>query len=267
MKRKTVAIAAGAALAVTVGIAGTAVYQDAKERNEASATGMELTYDANLAGGAEDLFYGKVTAVKGQKDLGIGAETHYAVVVQRVFKSDVTGTVVVNQQGGTDADGNIVDLPDGDTLLQVGSRYLFATKYNPDQGFNTVIPVYGDKLIPNTEAEAPGSPDADGDGQSTMSDRWVAAVRDQNDLSTAPPADEPTEEPDDDPTPERPPPEAPERGGTGLILPARFRPPMAMVRPPHHCGPVRRRRGGLRASPSSRQQVTQLHKVARSPDC
>ncbi|MET7286215.1 hypothetical protein [Streptomyces sp. NPDC005573] len=208
LKRKTVLIAAGAALVVTAGVAGTAAYQHASERGEASSTGLELTYDAdfsddaNLAGEAEDLFYGKVTALKGQKDLGIGAETQYAVQVQRVFKGDVTGTVVVNQQGGKDADGNLVDLPDGDALIQVGNRYLFATKYNADQRFNTLIPVYGDVPIPNTEAGAPGVPDADGDGQSTMSDRWVAAVKDQSDLSTAPPADDPTEEPADDPTPE-----------------------------------------------------------------
>ncbi|MFH8517546.1 hypothetical protein ACH4CE_21115 [Streptomyces gelaticus] len=214
LKRKTVLIAAGAVLTVTVGVAGTAVYQHENERDAASASGMELTYDAdfsddaNLAGEAEDLFYGKVTALKGQKDLGIGVETQYAVVVQRVFKGDVTGTIVVNQQGGKDADGNIVDLPDSDSLIRVGSRYLFATKYNSDQKFNTVIPVYGDVPIPNTEADAPGSPDANGDGQSTMSDRWVAAVQNQNDLSTAPPADEPTEEPADDPTPEASPTES-----------------------------------------------------------
>ncbi|MFG2407158.1 hypothetical protein ACGFR8_23005 [Streptomyces brevispora] len=201
-------IAAGAVLAMTAGVATTTVHQHENEHDAGSASGLELTYDAdfsndaNLAGEAEDLFYGKVTVLKGRKDLGIGAETQYAVVVERVFKGDVAGTIVVNQQGGKDADGNIVDLPDGDALLQIGGRYLFATKYNPDQKFNTVIPVYGDVPIPNMEAGAPGSPDADGDGQSTISDRWVAAVQDQNDLSTAPSADEPTEEPADDPTPE-----------------------------------------------------------------
>ncbi|MFJ7409651.1 hypothetical protein ACIQWZ_02425 [Streptomyces sp. NPDC098077] len=207
MKRKSVLIISGAAVLVTVGLS-TAVYQQAAEHRESSDSQLALTYeadfsdDANLAGAAENLFYGKVTVVKGQKDLGIGIETQYAVEVQRVFKGTVTGVIVVNQQGGRDADGNVVDLPENDTLLQAGSRYLFATKYHPGRTFHTVIPVHGDQPIPNGEAPAPGIPDADGDGQATMSDRWVAAVRNQNDLSTAPPAPEPTEEPDEDPTPE-----------------------------------------------------------------
>ncbi|MER6408125.1 hypothetical protein ABT269_32475 [Streptomyces viridosporus] len=84
----------------------------------------------------------------------------------------------------------------------MGKRYLFATKYNPDHRFNTVIPVHGDIPIPDTEAPAPGAPDMNADGQPTMSDRWMAAVQNQNDLSTAPPDEEPTEEPDEDPAPE-----------------------------------------------------------------
>ncbi|MFI6855634.1 hypothetical protein [Streptomyces sp. NPDC050416] len=137
MERKTVLIATGAALAVAVGIGGTVVHQEVNERNEAATTShASLTYeadfsdDANLAGAAEDLFYGKVTALKGQKNLGVGPESQYAVEVQRVFKGDVTGVVVVNQQGGKDENGDIVNLPEGDALLEVGKRYLFATKYN-----------------------------------------------------------------------------------------------------------------------------------------
>lgn len=209
LKRKTVLIAVGAALAVAVGIGGSVLHQEVNQRNEAATTShVSLTYDAdfsddaNLAGAAEDLFYGKVTALKGQKDLGIGPETQYAVEVQRVFKGDVTGVVVVNQQGGEDEDGNVVNLPEDDALLEVGKRYLFATKYDPDHRFNTVIPVHGDIPVPTTEAPAPGAPDMNGDGPPTMSDRWMAAVQNQNDLSTAPPDEEPTEEPDEDPTPE-----------------------------------------------------------------
>ncbi|MER5994728.1 hypothetical protein [Streptomyces viridosporus] len=163
---------------MAVGIGGSVLYQEVNQRNEAATTShVSLTYDAdfsddaNLAGAAEDLFYGKVTALKGQKDLGIGPETQYAVEVQRVFKGDVTGVVVVNQQGGEDEDGNVVNLPEDDALLEVGKRYLFATKYNPDHRFNTVIPVHGDIPIPDTEAPAPGAPDMNGDGQPTMSDR------------------------------------------------------------------------------------------------
>ncbi|MDX3377374.1 hypothetical protein PV390_23535 [Streptomyces sp. ME02-6991-2A] len=208
VKRKNVFVLSGAAALVAAGLGTAAVYDRATDHVESSGSQLALTYeadfsdDANLAGGADDLFYGKVTVVKGQKDLGIGLETQYAVEVQRVFKGTVSGVIVVNQQGGRDADGNVVDIPEDDTLLQAGSRYLFATKYNPDRKFHTVIPVHGDQPIPNGEAPAPGIPDANGDGQATMSDRWVAAVQNQNDLSTAPPAPDVTEEPDEDPTPE-----------------------------------------------------------------
>ncbi|MFF2026094.1 hypothetical protein ACFVW2_30410 [Streptomyces sp. NPDC058171] len=168
----------------------------------------DFSVDANLAGGAEDLFYGKVLAVEGQKDLGLGAETQYSVEVQRVFKGDVLRTVVVNQQGGKNANGEVVDLPEGDALLKPGKRYLFATKYNPEHRFNTVIPVYGDQLIPDNEAPVSGVADADGDGRTTMSDRWEIAVKNQTDLSAVPSEPEPTEEPADDP-PVEPSPGAP----------------------------------------------------------
>ncbi|WP_424213440.1 hypothetical protein ACN20G_15885 [Streptomyces sp. BI20] len=206
MKRSHLVIASCVALAAATGTITVALSRD--EGNPPARSVISQVYeadfsdDANLAGGAEDLFYGKVTALKGQKDLGIGAETQYAVEVQRVFKGDVKGVVVVNQQGGTDADGNVVDLPEGDTLLRVGGRYLFATKYNADQRFNTLIPVHGDQPVPDGEAPAPGVPDANGDGQATMSDRWELAVREQNDLSTPPSPPEPTEQPPEDPAPE-----------------------------------------------------------------
>ncbi|MFD9440061.1 hypothetical protein ACFWBR_27005 [Streptomyces sp. NPDC060006] len=207
-RRTAVVVATAVIAALGAGTAGFVAYQESDEGNAAvgETAEMHLTFDAdfsvdtNLAGGAEDLFYGKVTALKGQKDLGVGPETQYAVAVQRVFKGDVTGTVVVNQLGGTDEEGVLL-LPEDDHLLQVGKRYLFATNYNEEQRFNTLIPVHGDQPIPDTEAGAPGVPDSDGNGQATMSDRWVAAVRDQADLSTAPPEPEPTEEPEEDPTP------------------------------------------------------------------
>ncbi|MFE7762045.1 hypothetical protein [Streptomyces sp. NPDC057438] len=206
IKKKAIIISTAAAVILGAGGIGATVYWNEYEPNVPETEEMHLTYDVdfsvdeNLAGGAQDLFYGKVTALKGQKDLGMGPETQFAVAVQRVFKGDVTGTIVVNQQGGTTDEGTLV-LPEGDNLLQVGKRYLFATNYHEEQRFNTLIPVYGDQLIPDTEAPAPGVPDADGNGQSTMSDRWVKAVKNQNDLSSAPPEVEPTEEPDEDPTP------------------------------------------------------------------
>ncbi|MFE9658460.1 hypothetical protein [Streptomyces sp. NPDC005955] len=101
----------------------------------------------------------------------------------------------VNQQGGKDGSGKAVDRSEGDDLPATGKRYLFATTYHPGHRFHTVIPV-------------PGVADADGDGRTTMSDRWEIAVKNQTDLSAVPSEPEPTEEPADDP-PVEPSPGAP----------------------------------------------------------
>lgn len=71
VKRESVLIISGAAVLVTVGLS-TAVYQQATEHRESSDSQLALTYeadfsdDANLAGAAQNLFYGKVTVVKGR---------------------------------------------------------------------------------------------------------------------------------------------------------------------------------------------------------
>ncbi|MFD7549345.1 hypothetical protein ACFV0R_22055 [Streptomyces sp. NPDC059578] len=113
----------------------------------------DFSVDSHLAGGAEDLFFGRVLAVRGQ-------------------------------------------------------QCLFATKYHPGHRFHTVIPVYGKQLVPNGEVPVSGVADADGDGRTTMSDRWEIAVKNQADLSAVPSEPEPTEEPADDP-PVEPSPGAP----------------------------------------------------------
>ncbi|MGW3660771.1 hypothetical protein ACWD6R_36250 [Streptomyces sp. NPDC005151] len=208
--RKSRRIALASILALS-GVGALGVY-GAMQHLSSPSSGAETRYshlmmdadysvDANLAGGSEDLFYGKVTVVKGQRDIGIGPETQYAVEVQTVFKGDVTGVIVVNQFGGTDSDG-VLTFPEGDYLLEAGKRYLFATNYNPERKWNTLIPVYGDVPIPDSEAPAPGMPDVNGDGEATMSDRWELAVQNQADLSTPESLPEPTEMPAEDPAPE-----------------------------------------------------------------
>ncbi|WP_445395968.1 hypothetical protein ACSMX9_20935 [Streptomyces sp. LE64] len=80
-------------------------------------------------------------------------------------------------------------------MLRAGQRYPFATEYDPDHRFHTVIPVHGDRLVPEGEAPAPGVADVNGDGRSTTSERWEIAVRDQTDPSAAPTEPDPTREP------------------------------------------------------------------------
>ncbi|MFD6415803.1 hypothetical protein [Streptomyces sp. NPDC060194] len=105
---------------------------------------VDLSDPAALTRTADDLFVGRVTARRGQSDRGIGIESQYDVRVEHTLKGSLTGVIVVNQQGGLDADGRAVDLPEGDELLHVGERYRFATRYSTRWGFHTVIPVHGD---------------------------------------------------------------------------------------------------------------------------
>jgi hypothetical protein len=51
--------------------------------------------------------------------------TEYTVAVDDVLTGDVSGTVVVEQEGGRGKDGTVY-VHDGDVLLEEGSRYMLA---------------------------------------------------------------------------------------------------------------------------------------------
>lgn len=165
----------------------------------------DLSEEERLAGIAEDVFYGVVIDKKGSRVIDELPETQWNVRVERVFKGDVADTINVNQQGGYDPVDNTLILMEGDALLVPGKRYLFATRWNSTYKFNTLVPVYGDQMVPNTTAPAPGAPDSDGDGTSTITDVWLDAVEHQipytDEPDTSPePTDEPSEQPSDVPT-------------------------------------------------------------------
>jgi hypothetical protein len=101
-----------------------------------------------LMGAAHNVFIGKVIKQVGVKEIGSGPETQFEVDIVSNIKGGLQGSIVVNQQGGYK--NGILYLVDGgdvlrssddhiDTLLQPGSTYLFATRYNEGENWYTII--------------------------------------------------------------------------------------------------------------------------------
>lgn len=104
--------------------------------------------DKVLVGAAHNVFIGKVVKQIGEKKIGGVPETQFSVDVVSNIKGNLQGVVTVNQQGGYLngvlylVDGGDVARPDNeqlDKLLQVGSTYLFATRYNESENWHTLI--------------------------------------------------------------------------------------------------------------------------------
>jgi len=106
----------------------------------------DFSDDKVLIGSSHNVFIGKVVRQIGNKERGISPETQFEVAVIDNIKGDLHGTVTVDQQGGY-KDGTLYVVgddmislsPDGNGyLLQPGSTYLFATRYNPTENWYTL---------------------------------------------------------------------------------------------------------------------------------
>jgi len=106
-----------------------------------------------LVGASDNVFVGKVVAQKGNKSLDSGPETQYVVKVTKNIKGKLTGEITVNQQGGYVKEGNkdVLILFNNDPLLEVGEKYLFATRYLESENWHTVINKFGDVKIKDDE--------------------------------------------------------------------------------------------------------------------
>ena len=98
-----------------------------------------------VVGASNHIFVGRVVAVVGRKGIptsGPGNEfipqTQFSVEVLENIKGELSGTVTVNQMGGTDASGAVV-VVEGDTLLEVGKTYLLATWHSSDDGWYSIV--------------------------------------------------------------------------------------------------------------------------------
>lgn len=102
--------------------------------------------DKVLVGASHNVFVGKVIAQSGTKQLGATPETQFSVEIIRNVKGELQGVVTVNQQGGY-KDGVLYITESGDVsapgkgeryMLQNGSTYLFATRYNESENWHTL---------------------------------------------------------------------------------------------------------------------------------
>jgi hypothetical protein len=111
-----------------------------------------------IAGNSDDIFVGKVIGQSGTRVKRTGPQTQFNVKVLETLKGDVTGQMVVNQDGGV-KDGSLC-LVNKDPLLSVGAAYLFSTTHGPGTTWYPIIaPGYGDiKLSPEEEKNVTAGP-------------------------------------------------------------------------------------------------------------
>lgn len=116
----------------------------------------------NLVGGAHNIFIGTVTEQTGTKARSVHPETQFEVEVIDNIKGGLKGKTIVNQLGGY-KDGKLY-VSEGDmykeesekeSLLQIGSTYLFTTRYNPNENWNTLLSYpSANKLLTSREQDS-----------------------------------------------------------------------------------------------------------------
>jgi hypothetical protein len=111
---------------------------------------IDRSNDRELVGLAQDVFFGQVIEKLGQTRKYGYPETQFNVKVLEVLKGSLSGTVKVNQQGGTRIDGTQWRMEGDPTLLDPGKSYLFVTRHLPAEDWHTVSPGYG-----NIKLQAP----------------------------------------------------------------------------------------------------------------
>jgi hypothetical protein len=84
---------------------------------------------------AENLFIGKAMGKTGHRDMrrGFMPGVQFSVEVEENVKGSLVGSVIFSQEGGED-----VWIEDHAPLVEVGSSYLLATRYKPDEGWHVV---------------------------------------------------------------------------------------------------------------------------------
>lgn len=116
--------------------------------------------DQILLGASHNVFVGKVLTQTGNKETEIGPRTQYQVQVIDSIKGELGDIVTVDMLGGYDNNGKPIFIEDGsvegeDPLFQPGSIYLFATRYNTQEDWYTVIAHPNARKILSTDNSLP----------------------------------------------------------------------------------------------------------------
>lgn len=88
---------------------------------------IDASDDRELAGFADDIFFGRVTESVGQTMVGGTPQTHYRVAVLEALKGSLSGTIAVSEQGGVWPGGAPFRMEGDPDLLEPGKSYLLAT--------------------------------------------------------------------------------------------------------------------------------------------
>ncbi|AZI65756.1 MULTISPECIES: hypothetical protein [unclassified Rhodococcus (in: high G+C Gram-positive bacteria)] len=170
-KRIGVALAVAAALALgactTEDSSGASDKQTTQESPHTNAHSdaswvIDIQDQRQVAGFADAVFVGTVLEQSGfAADRSAVPETQFRVQVSNSLKGEVAEEVTVNQQGGTDPKTGEVILLEEDPMIEVGKSYLFATRYNADFDFYTVVPFTGHEELDPSAARGvqPGESD------------------------------------------------------------------------------------------------------------
>jgi len=151
------ALAVGIALAATLAATGrgdsSSTASSGGVRNAETLAVTDLSDDRRLVGIADDVFLGTVVRERGHTSGESLPETQFDVRVTSAVKGSLRGDVVVSQQGGLDESGTMVRV-DGDSPLEIGKTYLFASLTNEATGWHTLIPRHGIRPADSPAARA-----------------------------------------------------------------------------------------------------------------
>ena len=131
------------------------------EPSGAGPSDMEVRYafDAmdprELVGFASNVFVGQVVKETGSEGAPLSGpgeravpRTQLSVEVLKNVKGYAEDTVTVSQTGGYDEEEGREVRVEGDSPLQPGEKYLFATSYNPEEGWYAVVAQpFGEVLV------------------------------------------------------------------------------------------------------------------------
>ncbi|MFJ5718299.1 hypothetical protein [Neobacillus sp. NPDC093127] len=110
---------------------------------------IDIGNPREVVGFSDNVFFGKVIKQVGTKSLGGPPETQFEIEVLDNIKGELNGRIKVNQQGGFE--GKYLFLIDDDKLLLEDQTYLFATKYESNENWHTLVPVGGDIPVNSDE--------------------------------------------------------------------------------------------------------------------
>lgn len=149
-------------VAIAIVILGAIVARNRTESRQALSNSTihnsyvtDVSDPRRLSGIVDNIFIGKVVEQKRTfSRVGDDVWTLFDVQVEENIKGSLDGVVMVNQEGGYDTKHSRMVLVDGDALLIPSETYLFATRHDPEGGWHTLTPVYGDVRIADDDHRA-----------------------------------------------------------------------------------------------------------------